>query len=116
LCPTGWHVPTKEEWSVLIDYLGGKDIAGGKLKEPGKAHWIKFSTNTKKGSNFSALPGGLRDISGEFAFMGSAVFFWSSTENGSSKAWGYLLQYPPESIYGFSFDKAYGYYVRCIKD
>jgi uncharacterized protein (TIGR02145 family) len=39
LCPTGWHVPTDAEWTVLSDYLGGANIAGGKLKETGTAHW-----------------------------------------------------------------------------
>jgi uncharacterized protein (TIGR02145 family) len=37
LCPTGWHVPTDAEWTTLSAALGGEDIAGGKLKEPGRA-------------------------------------------------------------------------------
>ena len=23
LCPTGWHVPSLDEWNILINYLGG---------------------------------------------------------------------------------------------
>ena len=33
LCPTGWHVPSNAEWETLVDYLGGKETAGGKLKD-----------------------------------------------------------------------------------
>jgi hypothetical protein len=37
-CPPGWHLPTVDEWNQLVDFLGGKDIAGGKLKEGGEKH------------------------------------------------------------------------------
>jgi uncharacterized protein (TIGR02145 family) len=39
LCPIGWHVPAKSEWETLIFFLGGDDIAGGKLKDP---IWLKI--------------------------------------------------------------------------
>jgi hypothetical protein len=32
LCPQGWHVPSDAEWDTLVTYLGGKDVAGNKLK------------------------------------------------------------------------------------
>ena len=35
LCPTGWHVPTDDEWTTLTDYLGGEEVAGGKMKTTG---------------------------------------------------------------------------------
>jgi len=38
LCPTGWHVPSQEEWTTLADNIGGLDVAGGKLKESGLTH------------------------------------------------------------------------------
>ena len=40
IAPTGWHVPSDEEWATLGDFLGGNNIAGGKMKEPGTTHWI----------------------------------------------------------------------------
>jgi uncharacterized protein (TIGR02145 family) len=117
LCPTGWHVPSDEEWKILTDYLGGERIAGGKLRISGKSHWDNNNTNVTNESNFSALPGGLRDMkSGSYAFISSAAFFWSSTENSSTHAWGRFLQSPPEKVYRFAFHKAYGYCIRCIKD
>ena len=35
LCPEGWHVPTFKEWDNLINYLGGEEMAGGKMKVKG---------------------------------------------------------------------------------
>jgi len=39
ICPAGWHLPTENEWLTLINYLGGNQQAGGKLKETGIVHW-----------------------------------------------------------------------------
>ncbi|MBK7713274.1 MAG: fibrobacter succinogenes major paralogous domain-containing protein [Bacteroidales bacterium] len=32
VCPAGWHVPSDEEWTVLINFLGGVSIAGANSK------------------------------------------------------------------------------------
>ena len=43
LVPKGWHIPTDEEWDKLVDYLGGDEIAGRKLKSIGtRSRWNKF--------------------------------------------------------------------------
>jgi len=60
LCPIGWHVPNNAEWFVLIDYLGGLDVAGGKMKTVGLTHWLSPNTGATNESGFSALPGGHR--------------------------------------------------------
>jgi len=49
IAPTGWHVPTNEEWYQLIDFLGGEDVAGEKIKEKGTLHW----TNNPDYTNIS---------------------------------------------------------------
>jgi len=56
LCPTGWRVPSNEEMTTLVDYLGGSDIAGGKLKETGISHWQAPNTGAANESGFSAIP------------------------------------------------------------
>jgi uncharacterized protein (TIGR02145 family) len=75
LCPTGWHVPTDAEWTVLTNYLGGD---GGKLKEVGTVHWNN-STGATDEFGFTALPGGRRLDSGAFSFIGDYGYWWSAT-------------------------------------
>ena len=58
ICPEGWHMPTKKEWQNLLDYLGGSQIAGGKLKETGTVHWKPPNTAATNETGFKALPGG----------------------------------------------------------
>lgn len=80
-CPSGWHLPTDEEWIILTNQLEGKYEAGGKLKS--KTGWNTAETiNTKNdnSSGFSALPGGLRDHTGQFGNLGVDGYWWSSTE------------------------------------
>lgn len=81
LCPIGWHAPSDAEWTTLSDYLGGKDVAGGKLKEVGLAHWISPNDGATNETGFTALPGGWR-TSPDYTFNGIGVAgdWWSSTE------------------------------------
>lgn len=73
LCPAGWHVATYEEWKTLINYLGGQEVAGGKMKETGTLHWTSTTTGIDNSSGFSALPGGCRGNNGIFYQIGKAA-------------------------------------------
>ena len=67
ICPSGWHIPTDEEFTELTDFLGGD--AGGKMKETGNAHWTGLNIdNSSNSSGFTALPGGYR-YPGGFYYM-----------------------------------------------
>jgi len=58
-CPSGWHLPSKEEWQILVDFAGGNEIAGKKLKA--KSCWTGKDGVSGNGTDefgFSALPGG----------------------------------------------------------
>ena len=56
VCPTGWHEPTDAEWTTLTDYLGGEEVAGGKMKSAGTQYWIGPNTDATNESGFSGLP------------------------------------------------------------
>lgn len=116
IAPVGWHVPTNEEWQILVDYCGGDNIAGGKLKETGTIHWENPNTNATNKSCFSALPGGYRDKNGNFCNMSKNAYFWSSTEHDSSFALYRQLKYDDSKVFRFYHNKQYGFSVRCVKD
>ena len=68
-CPQGWHLPSDSEWDVLVNYLGGDNVAGGKMKEAGTAHWNSPNTGATNESGFTGLPGGFRSNYGYFYYV-----------------------------------------------
>lgn len=115
LCPAGWHVPTDAEWTTLIRYLGGSNVAGGKLKEASTVHWTGPNIATNE-SGFTALPGGLRSPQEGFDLIGDYGNWWSATESDASSAWYPYLYYCISDVYMFINDKNFGLSVRCVKD
>jgi uncharacterized protein (TIGR02145 family) len=115
ICPAGWHLPSDAEISTLETYLGGLSVAGGKLKEAGTSHWQEPNTDATNSSDFTALPGGYRDLEGGFVQLHWDGHLWSSTEDGSS-AWKRKLYFDDGISYRYGDPKEYGFSVRCIKD
>ncbi len=115
LCPNGWHVPTDEEWTTLTTFLGGMDIAGGKLKETGLLHWIDPNLDATNVTGFTALPGGNRNGNGSFAFLGSAGNWWSATADILG-AYDRHLYNSNGSIYRELYGMNMGFSVRCVRD
>ncbi len=117
ICPTGWHLPTDDEWTTLTDYLGGTSVAGGKLKETGTTHWRSPNTSATNEIGFMALPGGDRYATdGSFLGLGGLGFFWSATERDSFNAWNRGLSYGNPDVYHDYVNEASGFSVRCVKD
>jgi uncharacterized protein (TIGR02145 family) len=117
ICPDGWHLPTDGEWSALSDFLGGDNIAGGKLIEAGTAHWHYTSEEMTNESAFTALPGGYRYFLSGFDYLGTSGYFWtSSNDGGPVGAYFRQLNMRYEKIIRQTWSKNYGYSVRCIKD
>ncbi|MGB1076272.1 MAG: FISUMP domain-containing protein [Flavobacteriales bacterium] len=112
LCPSGWVVPSDEDWTTMTDQLGGMLTAGDAIKTV--SGWPEVSTGTDL-SGFSGLPGGYRYWDGTFDNAGGYGSWWSSTPAGSSAWFRYVLGWSSE-IMGPAWDKRYGYSVRCIKN
>jgi len=74
IAPSGWHIPSLEEWQTLITYSGGSE-AGGKLKEVGTLNWNSPNTGATNESNFTALPSGIRY--GSDINIGDECSFWA---------------------------------------
>lgn len=116
LAPKGWHIPTDKEWATLIDFLGGESVAGGKLKENGLKHWGSPNTGATNQYGFTALPAGIRGISGAFGFNTYDGNWWSSTESNEENAWSRGIDYARMDVLFYAGTKRNGLSVRCIKD
>lgn len=127
LAPEGWHIPSDEEWKDLEIYLGMRQAEtnykawrgtgeGGKLKEPGTAHWKTPNEGATNETGFTALPGGYRDVCGDFFVLGYAGYFWSSTEQAKYFAWYRSLYHSYSKIHRTNGYVGDGFSVRCIKD
>ncbi|MCF8389796.1 MAG: hypothetical protein K9H12_03825 [Bacteroidales bacterium] len=116
-CPSGWHLPSKDEWELLINYLGGTKVAGEKMKgsEIGSVRWRKGATNE---SGFNAKPGGYSYQDGSARVIGWYANFWSSTpaSKKEKEAWRCYLDHKKKKAYINEWNKTEGYSVRCIKD
>jgi uncharacterized protein (TIGR02145 family) len=121
LCPTGWHVPSRDEWAELGNYLGGEALAGGVLKskgtiEAGTGLWYAPNTGATDSIGFTGLPGGYRIFYGTYYSISNVAFFWSSSDTTAVNAWNYVLDANNEELtrnYNF---KTNGFSVRCCKD
>jgi uncharacterized protein (TIGR02145 family) len=116
ICPTGWHVPTDAEWTVLTDYLGGASVAGGKMKEVGTTNWTSPNVDATNVSLFTGLPGGYRNVNGNYYSIGTYGYWWSSTEDGKSSAWFRVLNFDYGSVSRSDGYEGSGFSVRCIRD
>jgi uncharacterized protein (TIGR02145 family) len=116
VCPTGWHVPTDAEWTVLTDYLGGESVAGGKMKDVGTTSWNSSSTEVTNVSLFTGLPGGYRSSGGPFPEIGSGGYWWSSKLHFMEGAWKIYLGDNFSGVTIGSSPKESGFSVRCLRD
>jgi|WetSurMetagenome_2_1015567.scaffolds.fasta_scaffold151448_2 uncharacterized protein (TIGR02145 family) len=117
LCPTGWHVPRDAEWTELIDYMGGENIAGGKLKESGFSHWSIPNAGATDEAHFKALPGGnrLNGPNSLFDDLGETGGWWT-TENSEDFGLSRFIYYHIDHIQKALYPKKCGLSVRCIRD
>ncbi len=117
LCPSGWHVPREDEWSVLLDFLGGGTIASGKMISTGTTYWNSPNTDATNESGFSALPGGQLWSDGSFSQIGITGNFFDAEESiyydRIYALNNYDFRYVTRSTYT---QKPLGASVRCLRD
>ena len=117
ICPAGWHVPEKQEWLTLRDFLGDSLTGGGKLKETGTSHWVSPNTGASNLFGFTARPGGYRTglAAGSFRTMGYYGYWWAGTEDNLYNGRARLMTYDASEIASGAGLKKNGYSVRCVK-
>ncbi len=123
VCPAGWHLPTEKEWVKLLNYLGGEDNAGGKMKSV--YGWLSPNTGATNSSGFSGLPAGYKKNYADYDSFnydekGETLNCWSSTTNPDARlsnyAWILVLRNERSSVFTCTSYKASGFSVRCLKD
>jgi len=130
VCPQGWHLPSKEEWDALVDFAGGKEIAGKKLKA--KSGWKDKECEkrtTGRGEviddcggtdefGFSALPGGMAGVYGAlFNEVGYGGAWWGATMGKYGTVSVYVCDFGLHANADCRMSGGNVFHsVRCIKD
>jgi len=118
ICPTGWHVPSNDEFKVLFEYVGGASVAGGKLKETGTEHWQSVNVGATDEYGFTALGAG--GIKNNYSWnIKRYGWFWTTTTAAHNEEWAYqiALFHGNEGVStDHSQPKWQGVSVRCVKD
>jgi len=117
LCPSGWHVPTNGEWTMMTDFLGGDSVAAGQMKTT--YGW--YFDNGTNSSGFSGLPSGRRNSTGDFENSGIGGYLWSSSSWQDSQL-GIIAYFRALEGTNFASQWSFGDYiqaagmsVRCIQ-
>lgn len=126
LCPTGWHVPSDEDWNVLIDFLdpiasGGSNysnVAGNSMKSRGTQYWTFPISSASNSSGLSCLPGSYRLSNGESdPWVNFNGYWWSSTTTSvPNEAWCRVLAGTAANAIRLALDPRSGLSIRCLRD
>ncbi|MEI8273502.1 MAG: fibrobacter succinogenes major paralogous domain-containing protein [Paludibacter sp.] len=118
LAPTGWHIATLTDLATLKNYLGGANVAGGKLKESGTNNWVSPNQGATNETGFSALPGG--DCwygNGTFENVNYYGFWWTSNNSTTDHAYSFRMKNDNSILDDtWTLIKSNGLSVRCVKD
>ena len=132
ICPTGWHVPSNEEWTELEIYLGSQSqyicnndsycIAKALASTTGwnSPDGICFccvgnNQSSNNATGFDALPSGTYYFDSSVSF-GENAYYWSSTEGEGSIAWLFCLNNGEAEVIQNTYYKSNGLSVRCLRD
>ena len=131
VCPTGWHVPSDAEWTLLTNYVKSQSHywCGNDSNHIAKAlaasvGWYNSSDTCDIGYNqyvnnatgFGALPAGTLYYTNGLKLFGYYATFWSATENSSSDAYYRYLEAYYNNMYRGKYRKSNGFSVRCLSD
>lgn len=123
MCPSGWHVPSDNEWDVLKNYLvtNGHSVSEG-IALKSTSEWNDYNGQSGNGNDdygFRGLPGGSRYFNGTFDFIEKGADWWSSNEdvtNNNMSSWSRYISNEFDRVYKSSAGKGNGFSVRCLRD
>jgi len=123
-CPSGWHLPSDDEWKTLEEHLGmtsaDADING--WRSSGNVGYKMKSTsgwtdngNGSNSSGFGALPAGDRNSITGFININADAYFWTATSNNALESWYRGFHYSRNEIMRTYLENQTGFSVRCIQ-
>ena len=117
ICPTGWHLPSLDEWNELFNHLGADTLTSRDLQQCYNYFWDHPLNPGKEGSFWVQLAG-FRLASGQFQYASYyGTYWWSSTEvsQGNADA-AYCGPLDIDKVSLAERNKKSGLSVRCLKD
>jgi len=117
VCPSGWHLPSYDEWGMLKSYIetdkGCTSCDAKHLKA--KIGWAN-NGNGQDTYGFSALPGGNGNSNGGFAAVGGYGYWWSASESTSSNAYRLYMYCNYDYAGWLNNGNSSLFSVRCLQD
>ncbi len=106
LCPDGWHIPFFEEWEILSDAVGGKDVAGMKLRS--NKGWGE-KDNGVDNYKFTLLPSGVRHGDG-YEGLNEKSYYWLNGDFSLRR----VMPYANGKYLGNCVEHEFGEFGECV--
>ncbi|MDG2311122.1 MAG: FISUMP domain-containing protein, partial [Flavobacteriales bacterium] len=126
ICPSGWHVPSDEEWQTMEISLGMSESEASSSSWRGSpvgdyikstSGWNDNNGNSGNGSNssgFDGRPGGWTFSAGFFN-LGDDAYWWSSPASDTSSTWIRELNHS-DNVSRDILSSYFGFSARCVID
>ena len=115
ICPTNFHVATGDDWSELIEHLGGPAVAAEAIKTGDNEIWPQ-SNFTSTAQSFAAMPGRLRPSDESYCLLEAVAFWWIDQATSSIEASAYMITSESSAITSIYKSKNTGLSIRCVMD
>jgi uncharacterized protein (TIGR02145 family) len=113
VCPTGWHVPSDTEWTILQKFVDSTNTTDGyRLKSA--YGWVRHGDTLGNGTDsygFRALPGGKGG-----ADAGYVGYWWSATQFSPNASYLRYLYYTDSNMYSWQIGQTFPLSLRCSRD
>jgi uncharacterized protein (TIGR02145 family) len=115
-CPKGWHLPTVSDFTALISFLGGEELAGGKFQDADSIPMALRKVKDGEPDNFTALLAGVRHADGTYTGVGLWGSYWSGSKSKTDVPTNYLFVRHNPAVAKSTNDKSSGFSVKCLRN
>ncbi len=101
-CPTGWRLPTKQEWRELVTFFGNNETAYLKLIQDGE-------------SKMELMFAGYMSSDNTYTRLNNMGAYWTITKQQENRVISYFIIKNSTTITETDSDVNYAFSVRCVK-